>query len=48
MTEGTFVCLALYFVPTMIAFVRGHPSRWGIGLLNLFYRLDHRSGVVGV
>ena len=28
--------LALYLAPTMIAFVRGHASRWAILLVNVF------------
>lgn len=31
-----------YFLPTLIAFIRGHNSKWGILLLNLFL------GVTGV
>lgn len=27
--------LALYLVPTFIAFSRGHASKWGIGVLNI-------------
>ena len=28
--------LLLYFLPVIIAFVRGHESRWGIFLMTLF------------
>ena len=28
--------LLLYFLPVIIAFVRGHESRWGILLMTLF------------
>lgn len=27
--------LAIYLIPTIIAFVRGHASKWGIGVLNI-------------
>lgn len=27
--------LAVYLIPTIIAFVRGHASKWGIGMLNI-------------
>lgn len=27
--------LAVYLIPTIIAFVRGHASKWGIGVLNI-------------
>ena len=27
--------LAIYFIPTIIAFIRGHASKWGIMLVNL-------------
>ena len=31
-----FIIVAIvYFVPTIIAFLRGHPSKWAIGALNL-------------
>lgn len=38
------VALAIlsYFLPTIIAFVRGHNSKWGILLVNLFL------GVTGI
>ena len=26
--------LAVYLIPTIIAFARGHASKWGIGVLN--------------
>ena len=43
--------LLLYFLPVIIAFVRGHESRWGIFLMTLFLgwtmlllnRLDAKS-----
>ena len=28
--------LAMYFLPTIIAFIRGHASKWAILLLNIF------------
>lgn len=28
--------ILLYFLPTIVAFVRNHPQRWGIALLNFF------------
>lgn len=28
--------LAMYFLPTIIAFIRGHASKWAIFLLNIF------------
>ena len=28
--------LLLYFLPVIIAFIRGHESRWGILLMTLF------------
>lgn len=28
--------VAMYFLPTIIAFIRGHASKWGILLLNIF------------
>jgi hypothetical protein len=31
------VLLAAYFIPTIVAFRRGHPSRWPIFLLNLVF-----------
>lgn len=27
--------LAVYLIPTIIAFARGHVSKWGIGVLNI-------------
>lgn len=27
--------LAVYLIPTIIAFSRGHASKWGIGVLNI-------------
>lgn len=27
--------LAVYLIPTIIAFARGHASKWGIGVLNI-------------
>lgn len=27
--------LAVYLIPTIIAFTRGHASKWGIGVLNI-------------
>ena len=30
------VALLFYFLPTIVAFLRGHQSRFGIFLLNLF------------
>ena len=27
--------LAIYLIPTIIAFSRGHASKWGIGVLNI-------------
>lgn len=27
--------LAIYLIPTIIAFARGHASKWGIGVLNI-------------
>lgn len=27
--------LAVYLIPTIIAFARGHDSKWGIGVLNI-------------
>ena len=27
--------LAVYLTPTIIAFARGHASKWGIGVLNI-------------
>ena len=30
-----FLGLAIYFIPTIIAFIRGHASKWGIMLVNL-------------
>lgn len=38
-TLGLSVALAsllFYFLPVIIAFVRGHESRWGIFLMTLF------------
>ena len=36
-TLGLSVALTLlYFLPIIIAFVRGHESRWGIFLMTLF------------
>jgi len=34
--------VAAYLLPTIIAFIRGHNSKWGIMLLNLFL------GVTGI
>lgn len=31
--------LAVYLLPTIIAFIRGHASKWGILLVNLFLGL---------
>lgn len=28
--------VAMYFLPTIIAFIRGHASKWAILLLNIF------------
>lgn len=28
--------ILLYFLPSIVAFVRGHPQRWGIFALNFF------------
>ena len=27
--------IAVYLIPTIIAFARGHASKWGIGVLNI-------------
>ena len=36
-TLGLSVALTLlYFLPVIIAFIRGHDSRWGIFLMTLF------------
>jgi hypothetical protein len=37
---GTLVLIAsvfIYFLPAFVAFRRGHPSRWAILLVNLFF-----------
>ena len=31
------VLLGMYLSPAIIAFIRGHKSRWGIAVLNLFF-----------
>jgi choline-glycine betaine transporter len=38
MTEwlNAAIVLFIYMMPTMIAFMRGHASRWAIGMVNLF------------
>lgn len=33
---------AMYFLPTIIAFIRGHASKWGIFIFNIFF------GITGV
>lgn len=32
---AAFFILVVYLIPTIIAFVRGHVSKWGIGVLNI-------------
>ncbi len=35
-TAGTLIAFALYFLPTIFAGERKHPSGWGILAVNLF------------
>lgn len=30
------IAFAMYFLPTIIGFMRGHASKWGIFAMNLF------------
>lgn len=32
---AAFFILTVYLIPTIIAFARGHASKWGIGVLNI-------------
>lgn len=32
---AAFFLLVVYLIPTIIAFARGHASKWGIGVLNI-------------
>lgn len=32
---AAFFLLVVYLTPTIIAFARGHASKWGIGVLNI-------------
>ena len=36
MELAVLVSLVMYFIPSIIGFIRGHASKWGIFALNLF------------
>lgn len=36
MELAILIAFAMYFLPTIIGFMRGHASKWGIFAMNLF------------
>ena len=37
MELAILIAFAMYFLPTIIGFMRGHASKWAIFLVNLFF-----------